>query len=208
MWKIRRSQDRHISLTWESPYLGKTAFILRWGPGGDKQHNTPPQRYATNHPSQPCRQPGRQYGRQSRNKCPRCNEDIYYGTDDHTMCTGQLDKMHALLSVHSVVKVVKQVILTLRRGVKFLLRSRPTGNHHAVVINMSMRLMLILRSLQTVSLKVPFIWVQFLMTLLITTLVPVSPLGNSLLIAFKLLVSVVLPLVHMWEFSRLNRITV
>ena len=71
--KIRRSQGRLISLTWESPYPGKTAFILRRGPSGDKQHNTPPQRYAINHRSQPCRQPGRQYGRQSHNKCPRRN---------------------------------------------------------------------------------------------------------------------------------------
>ena len=32
MLKIRRSGDRLIFLTWESPYLGKTIFILKQGP--------------------------------------------------------------------------------------------------------------------------------------------------------------------------------
>ena len=28
-----------LSLTWESPYLGKTVFILRQGPGGGLRYN-------------------------------------------------------------------------------------------------------------------------------------------------------------------------
>ena len=55
----RQYKDSHVkdktvsstifSLTWESPYLGKTVFILRWGPGGRLNKKDGLTRYGDSH---------------------------------------------------------------------------------------------------------------------------------------------------------------